>query len=114
MDDCIFCRIIDRQVAAKIVLEDELAVAIEDIHPQAPIHLLVIPRIHLPSLNEASAGDEPLLGHLLTLAARLARERGLEGKGYRTVINNGAWAGQSVYHLHVHVLGGRVFHWPPG
>jgi histidine triad (HIT) family protein len=114
MDDCIFCRIIERQVAAKIVLEDEVAVAIEDIHPQAPIHLLVIPRMHLPSLNEARASDEPLLGHLLTLAARLARERGLEGKGYRTVINNGAWAGQSVYHLHVHVLGGRVFHWPPG
>ncbi len=114
MDDCIFCRIIDRQVAAKIVLEDEVAVAIEDIHPQAPIHLLVIPRIHLPSLKEARTSDEPLLGHLLTLAARLARERGLEGKGYRTVINNGTWAGQSVYHLHVHVLGGRVFHWPPG
>jgi histidine triad (HIT) family protein len=114
MDDCIFCRIVDRQVAAKIVLEDEVAVAIEDIHPQAPIHLLVIPRTHLPSLDEASASDEPLLGHLLTLAARLARERGLDGTGYRTVINNGAWAGQSVYHLHVHVLGGRVFHWPPG
>jgi len=114
MDDCIFCRIVDRQVAAKIVLDDEVAVAIEDIHPQAPIHLLVIPRTHLPSLDEASASDEPLLGHLLTLAARLARERGLDGTGYRTVINNGAWAGQSVYHLHVHVLGGRVLHWPPG
>jgi histidine triad (HIT) family protein len=114
METCIFCRIIDRQVAAKIVLEDEVAVAIEDIHPQAPIHLLVIPRMHLPSLNEASASEEALLGHLFTLAARLARERGLEGKGYRTVINNGTWAGQSVYHLHVHVLGGRVFHWPPG
>jgi histidine triad (HIT) family protein len=114
MEDCIFCRIVDRKAPAKIVLEDSLAVAIEDIHPQAPVHLLVIPRLHLPSLKEASVGDEPLLGRLLTLAARLARERGLEGKGYRAVINNGAWAGQSVCHLHVHMLGGRAFHWPPG
>ncbi len=114
MDNCIFCRIVDHRAPAKIVLEDELAVAIEDIRPQAPVHLLVIPRLHLPSLKEASADHEPLLGRLFTLAARLARERGLEGKGYRTVINNGAGAGQSVYHLHVHVLGGRVFHWPPG
>jgi histidine triad (HIT) family protein len=114
MQDCIFCRIIARQAPAKIVLEDEVAVAIEDAHPQAPVHLLVIPRRHLPSLKEANDNDEPLLGRLFTLAARLARERGLEGKGYRTVINNGMWAGQSVYHLHVHVLGGRVFHWPPG
>ena len=114
MDNCIFCRIIDRKAPAKIVLEDELAVAIEDIHPQAPVHLLVIPRMHLSSLKEASLEDETLLGRLFTLAARVARERGLESKGYRTVINNGAWAGQSVDHLHVHVLGGRVFHWPPG
>ncbi len=114
MEDCIFCRIVDRQAPARIVLEDQLAVAIEDTHPQAPIHLLVIPRMHLPSLKEASADDEALLGRLLTMAARLARERGLDGKGYRTVINNGSWAGQSVCHLHVHLLGGRVFHWPPG
>jgi len=114
MDNCIFCRIVEHQAPAKIVLENELAVAIEDLHPQAPVHLLVIPRVHLPSLREASAGDELLLGRLFTLAARLARERGLETKGYRTVINNGTWAGQSVYQLHVHLLGGRVFHWPPG
>ncbi len=114
MENCIFCRIIDRKAPAKIVLEDELAVAIEDLHPQAPVHLLVIPRTHLPSLKDASPKEEPLLGRLFTIAARLARERGLESKGYRTVINNGAWAGQSVDHLHVHVLGGRVFHWPPG
>ena len=114
MDNCIFCRIVNHRAPAKIVLEDEVAIAIEDIHPQAPIHLLVIPRMHLPSLKEASGDDEPVLGRLLTLAARLARERGLEDKGYRTVINNGTWAGQSVFHLHVHLLGGRVFHWPPG
>ena len=112
--DCIFCRIVDRQAPAKIVFEDETAVAFEDAHPQAPVHLLVVPRRHLPSLKEATAEDEPLLGHLFTVAANLARERGLETKGYRTVINNGSGAGQSVFHLHVHVLGGRVFRWPPG
>ena len=112
--DCIFCRIVDGQATAKIVFEDETVVALEDLNPQAPVHLLVVPRRHLPSLKEATAEDEPLLGHLFTVAARLARERGLETKGYRTVINNGARAGQSVFHLHVHVLGGRVFRWPPG
>ena len=114
MTDCLFCRIIDRKIPAKIVHEDERAVAIEDIHPQAPVHLLVIPRKHLPSLKEAQAEDDALVGHLHHVAAQLARERGLESKGYRTVINNGVWAGQSVFHLHVHVLGGRTFHWPPG
>ena len=112
--DCIFCRIVDGQATAKIVFEDETVVAFEDLHPQAPVHLLVVPRRHLPSLKEATAEDEPLLGHLFTVAANLARERGLETKGYRTVINNGSGAGQSVFHLHVHVLGGRVFRWPPG
>ena len=112
--DCIFCRIVDRQAPARIVFEDETLVAFEDLNPQAPVHLLVVPRRHLPSLKEATAEDEPLLGHLFTVAANLARERGLETKGYRTVINNGSGAGQSVFHLHVHVLGGRVFRWPPG
>ena len=112
--DCIFCRIVDGQATAKIVFEDATVVAFEDLNPQAPVHLLVVPRRHLPSLKEATAEDEPLLGHLFTVAARLARERGLETKGYRTVINNGAEAGQSVFHLHVHVLGGRLFRWPPG
>jgi len=112
--DCIFCRIVDGQATAKIVFEDETVVAFEDLNPQAPVHLLVVPRQHLPSLEEAAAEDEPLLGHLFMVAAHLARERGLETKGYRTVINNGPGAGQSVFHLHVHVLGGRVFRWPPG
>ncbi len=114
MDDCIFCRIIDRKIPAKIVFEDDLAVAIEDLHPQAPTHLLVMPRQHLPSLKEAVPEDAALLGHLHVVAGQLARERGLEANGYRTVINSGAGAGQSVFHLHVHVLGGRAFHWPPG
>ena len=112
--DCIFCRIAARQAPAKIVFEDEGAVAFEDLHAQAPVHLLVIPRQHVVSLKDVSAVHEPMLGHLFTVAAQLARERGLDSKGYRTLINNGSWAGQSVNHLHVHLLGGRVFHWPPG
>src|SRR5574337_1580546 len=94
MEKCLFCRIVERSAPAKIVFEDERVVAIEDAHPQAPVHLLVIPRMHLPSLREATQEDEPLLGRLFTVAAQLARERGLETKGYRTVINNGTWAGQ--------------------
>jgi histidine triad (HIT) family protein len=114
MPECLFCRIIERKTPGQIVHEDDQAVAIVDIHPQAPVHLLVLPRKHLASLREAEADDAALLGHLFLVAAQLARARGLETKGYRTVINNGTWAGQSVFHLHVHVLGGRVFHWPPG
>ena len=113
MENCLFCKIAARQSPAKIVYEDESVVAFEDLHPQSPVHVLVVPRKHLPSLKEAAPEDETLLGHLFAVAAQLARERNIE-KGYRTVINNGSWAGQSVYHLHVHLLGGRVFHWPPG
>ena len=87
---------------------------IKDINPQAPTHLLVIPREHLESLDEASQRDEALLGHLLRMGARVANEAGLSEGGYRTVINTGAGAGQSVFHLHVHILGGRAMNWPPG
>jgi histidine triad (HIT) family protein len=114
MENCVFCRIIEGRAPARLVYEDESVVAIEDLHPQAPVHLLVMPRQHLPSLKEATREQEAMLGRLLTVAAKLARERGLESKGYRTVINTGSFAGQSVFHLHVHVLGGRAFHWPPG
>jgi len=114
VDSCIFCRIIQREAPGKIVYEDESVVAIEDLHPQAPVHLLVIPRRHLEGLGDAGPEDEPLLGHLFQIAAQLARARGLETRGYRSVVNQGAGAGQSVFHLHVHVLGGRGFHWPPG
>lgn len=114
MSDCIFCKIIRRELPGKIVHEDEHLVAIEDIHPQAPVHLLVLPKAHIETLGAMQPEDEVLVGKLFGVAARLARERGLESRGYRTVINNGSGAGQSVYHLHVHLLGGRVFHWPPG
>jgi histidine triad (HIT) family protein len=111
---CIFCAIIERRLPAKIVFEDDGIVAFEDTHPQAPVHILIVPRKHLASLEDASSEDTPLLGRLFAVAAQLARERGLEAKGYRTVMNTGSWAGQSVFHVHLHVMGGRVFRWPPG
>jgi len=112
--NCLFCRIIAQEIPAEFVKEDDQAVVITDINPQAPTHLLVIPRTHLESLNDATQKDEALLGHLLRVAAQVANAAGLEESGYRTVVNTGAGAGQSVFHLHVHVLGGRPLNWPPG
>ncbi|TAM10140.1 MAG: histidine triad nucleotide-binding protein [Nevskiaceae bacterium] len=109
----LFQRIIDRELPGKFVHEDNQCVAIEDINPGAPLHLLVIPRKPLPRLVDATAEDQALLGHLLLVANRLAVEKGY-GDAYRVVINSGADAGQSVFHLHVHVLAGRPFRWPPG
>ncbi|HEY6229624.1 MAG TPA: histidine triad nucleotide-binding protein [Pyrinomonadaceae bacterium] len=112
--DCLFCRIVANEIPADFVEQDDRCVVIRDINPQAPTHLLVIPRDHLESLDEASQKDEALLGHLLRMAARVANAAGLEDDGYRTVINTGAGAGQSVFHLHLHVIGGRPLNWPPG
>jgi histidine triad (HIT) family protein len=112
--DCLFCRVIAGEIPADFVHRDDLSVVIRDINPQAPTHLLVIPHEHIESLDDASQKDEALLGHLLRVAARVANAAGLAEGGYRTVINNGAGAGQSVFHLHVHVLGGRPMNWPPG
>ena len=112
--DCLFCRIIAKEIPAQIIQQDDQCLVIDDINPQAPTHLLVIPREHLESLDEASRSDETMLGHLLRVAARVANEQGLGESGYRTVINTGAGAGQSVFHLHVHILGGRPMNWPPG
>ncbi len=109
---CLFCSIIARERPAALVYEDDRCIAIQDIHPQAPVHLLVICRRHLETLAEASEGDEGLIGHLLLVAARVARGKGLHS--FRTVINTNADAGQTIYHLHVHVLGGRILRWPPG
>jgi histidine triad (HIT) family protein len=114
MDDCLFCRIIKGEIPGDFVHQDERCVVIRDINPQAPTHMLVIPREHMESLDEAGAGDELLLGHLLRVGARVANQAGLEETGYRCVINTGAGAGQSVFHIHVHVLGGRRMNWPPG
>lgn len=113
-NNCLFCKIISAEIPAELVHQDERCVAIRDINPQAPTHVLIIPREHMESLDEASAKDEALLGHLLRIAARIANEAGHDETGYRTVINTGAGAGQSVFHLHVHVLGGRPLAWPPG
>jgi len=113
-DNCLFCRIIAGEVPAEVVHKDERCVAIRDLNPQAPTHVLIIPREHMESLNDVSQRDETLLGHLLRIAARIANDEGHAESGYRTVINTGAGAGQTVFHLHVHTLGGRTMTWPPG
>lgn len=111
---CLFCRIIAGELHAEKVHEDDRAVAFRDINPQAPVHLLVIPRKHVTSLAEAEQEDAGLLGHLLLCGRELARREGILERGYRTVINTNREAGQTVFHLHVHVLGGRHLGWPPG
>ena len=113
--DCLFCKIINGNAAGDVVFQDNRCVVIRDINPQAPTHVLVIPREHIESLDDASQKDETMLGHLLRISARVANEHGLSGSGgYRAVINTGRGAGQSVFHLHVHVLGGREMTCPPG
>ena len=111
---CLFCKVINGDIPGEFVHKDDRCVVIRDINPQAPMHLLVIPLEHIESLDEASQKDEQVLGHLLRIGARLANEQGNGENGYRTVINTGAEAGQTVFHLHVHVLGGRSMQWPPG
>jgi len=111
--DCLFCKIARKEILSKIAYEDDEIFAFEDISPQAPTHILICPKKHFASLNDASAEDQNVLGKLQLAAAEIARERNLLD-GYRTIINNGRGAGQSVFHLHVHLLGGRAFRWPPG
>ena len=113
-ESCLFCKIVAGTIPGDFVYQDDRSVVIRDINPQSPTHVLVIPREHIESLNDATQKDEAVLGHLLRVAARVANEMGHEESGYRTVINTGAGAGQSVFHLHVHVLGGRAMNWPPG
>ena len=111
-DQCLFCRIVRREIPATLVAETEDCVAFRDINPQAPVHVVVIPRKHVPSLNDAT--DAQLVGRLATLAAGIARTEGIADSGYRTVINTNADAGQTVFHMHLHLLGGRRMGWPPG
>jgi len=111
---CLFCRIARHQSPAEIVYEDDEVVAFRDLHPQAPEHLLCIPRRHLATLNEAEPAEAQLLGRLLLTAQRLAKELGFAGNGYRLVMNCNRDGGQTVYHLHLHVLAGRALRWPPG
>jgi histidine triad (HIT) family protein len=111
--DCTFCKIIAGTIPSKKVYEDEQTYAFADIDPRAPVHLLIVPKKHIPSLAQADASDIALLGHLHAVASKIAAEHHLSG-GYRTVINTGPDGGQTVSHLHLHLLGGRQMHWPPG
>ncbi len=111
--DCLFCKIVKGEIPAKKVYEDASSIAFADIHPQAPVHLLLIPRKHIVSLAHAGAEDQELLGHLLATAAKIAAQENL-AKGFRVVMNIGSDGGQTVDHLHLHILGGRAMHWPPG
>lgn len=113
MSKTIFAKIIDRDIPAKIVYEDELCLAFQDVAPRAPMHILIIPKKPIAKLADASTEDQAVLGHLMLTAARIAREQG-HGEAFRLVVNNGEDAGQSVFHLHLHILGGRPFTWPPG
>ena len=112
--DCLFCKIRDEKIPATVVYRDEHVLAFKDITPRAPLHLLVIPTRHIANLAEARADDAELIGRLMVAGARLAREAGFEDSGYRVVMNVGPDAGQSVHHVHLHVLGGRPLAWPPG
>ncbi len=113
-DDCLFCKIVRGEIPAKVLYRDDEVLAFEDINPQAPFHVLVIPCRHISTLNDTEAGDEGLLGRLVLCAARLARERGHAADGYRTVFNCNRGAGQTVFHIHLHLLAGRSMDWPPG
>jgi len=111
---CIFCRIIAKKIPSKIIYEDDLVTAFEDVNPQAPVHTLVVPKKHIPDIHSMTEADRDLVGHLFLTAKKIAEDMGLHSKGYRMVINNGAGAGQTVFHIHLHVLSGRHFSWPPG
>ncbi len=111
---CIFCKIANHEMPARLILDEDDVLAFHDISPQAPTHILVIPRKHVTSLAHCGPDDEALLGKLMLAAGRVARDAGLVDGGYRVVLNTGAGAGQSVFHLHIHVLGGRRMKWPPG
>jgi len=110
----IFSKIIAREIPARIVYEDDICLAFHDVQPQAPVHILVIPKREIPRIAATKVEDEPLLGHLIFIAQTIARQEGLHESGFRLVINNGPDGGESVPHLHVHLLGGRPMAWPPG
>ncbi len=114
MADCLFCKIIEGKIPSKKVYEDEEVVAFDDIQPQAPVHVLVVPRKHVATLNDLAPEDDALAGKLLRVAARIARERGIADRGWRATVNVNRDAHQLVFHVHVHLMGGRGFGWPPG
>lgn len=112
--DCLFCKIAAKEIPATIVYEDDLCLAFDDIAPQAPVHSLVIPKKHIATSNDITEGDEPLMGHLMRVATEVAKLKGIDQSGFRTVINCNKDSGQLVFHVHLHVLGGRKMSWPPG
>jgi histidine triad (HIT) family protein len=114
MSDCLFCKIIAGEIPANRVEQGDDLVAIGDINPQAPLHVLIIPRRHIPTLNDLAPADDALVGSMFRMAASLARKHGYAGRGYRTVFNCNSEAGQTVFHIHLHLLAGRGFDWPPG
>ncbi len=114
MSDCIFCKIVAGDIPSTKIFEDEQVIAFRDINPQAPTHVLVVPKQHIPGVNELAEADEALVGHVYGVIAKLVHELGIDESGYRVVVNSGADGQQSVPHLHFHVLGGRLLAWPPG
>jgi len=114
MGDCVFCQIARKEKPGRIVYEDGELMAFEDINPQAPVHILIIPRKHIASIAELKDEDASLVGRMIAAARDIARQKGIDRKGYRLVLNNGPLAGQTIYHLHLHLLGGRPMRWPPG
>ena len=114
MDDCIFCKIVAGDIPADKVYEDDSVVAFRDLNPQAPTHILIIPRQHIATLNDLRTEDEPVAGHLFGAARDIAAQEGMADAGYRTVMNCNEAGGQAVFHIHLHLLGGRMMHWPPG
>ena len=114
MSDCLFCKIAAHQIPATIAYEDSSLVAIEDLKPQAPLHLLIIPKAHIETLNDLTPGQDALVGEMTRRAAALAKARGFNERGFRTVFNTNRDAGQTVFHIHLHLLAGRALAWPPG
>jgi histidine triad (HIT) family protein len=114
MADCLFCRIVAREIPASIVYEDDRMIAFNDINPQASTHVLVVPKRHIESLNALAPADDAIVGELVRRAAAIAKERGIAAGGYRTVFNTNRDAGQTVFHIHLHLIGGRSLGWPPG
>lgn len=112
--ECIFCRIAKKKLPSKILFEDELSIAFEDINPQAPVHVLIIPKKHISTVLELKKEDRELVGHLFLVANIVAAEKGIAERGFRLVLNCNREAGQTVFHIHLHLLGGRPMHWPPG
>lgn len=114
MMDCIFCKIVQKQIPSKIVYEDDKVIAFEDINPKAPIHILVIPKKHIPTIIDCNEEDYLIISHIYKIINKIAREKDVAERGFRIVTNCNAEAGQTVFHIHFHLFGGRLMHWPPG